>query len=87
MAWELPAPPQINTIAPGITQRYWFRLGGGQDRAAQFMMASPLNPGGFLLSRDFSKERISDGTITYWATVANIGSFNTNFRWQGGGLF
>ena len=90
MAWTIPAPPQIPpTIAPGSTLRWWFRLGGGecgQDRAAQFMMADPLNSGAFLLSRDFSKERISPGCITYWATVANIGSFSTNFRWQGGSL-
>ncbi|MEP7010144.1 MAG: hypothetical protein ABJC13_07460 [Acidobacteriota bacterium] len=75
----------FGTIAPGTSQR-WFYSFGGTDHGAQYCMANPLNPGACLQVNDQTKCKNSDGTITYWVTIRNIGSFTTNFNIQGGGL-
>lgn len=74
----------FGTIAPGASQRWFFRLG---DRGTQYITAQPLNPGGDLLVFDHSKKMENDGTFTYFVSVRNIGPNATNFSWQGGGVF
>jgi hypothetical protein len=81
----MPWTSGFGTIIPGESQRWWYSF-GGQDQGPQLATGHPLNPGGTLQVNDQTKARNSDGSITYWVTVRNIGGFTTNFNLQGGGL-
>jgi hypothetical protein len=81
MAWT----GLFGTLAPGQSTRWNYSF-AGEDRGAQLALPHPLNPGGTLQANDQTKGRNSDGTITYYVTVRNIGSFTTNYNLQGGGL-
>jgi hypothetical protein len=74
------------TLAPGTSQRWWYRLAGGSDFGAQYCMADlhPLDLG-VLQVNNQAKERWTDGT-TYFVTVTNIGPMTVGFDLIGGGL-
>ena len=73
------------SLAPGQTGRYYISFAGA-DKGPQLIVAHPLNPGGSLQVDDQTKTHNTDGTIFYWLTVKNIGTYATNFSLQGGGL-
>lgn len=71
-------------LAAGATGRYNISY-GGSDQGAQAIGGQVENPGGCLQATDQTKCMNTDGTITYWVTLQNIGSAPTNFNLQGGG--
>ena len=74
----------FGNIIPAKVQRWWVE--GFVGEPAQFIMANPLNPGGSLMITEFTKVMNNDGSITYWVTISNIGSVNTNCNLIGGSV-
>lgn len=73
------------SLAPGAQTTWWYTW-GSTDKHAQPAFANPRNPGGHLLSYNFSKKMEPNGSISYFVTVRNIGSLSTTYNLQGGGL-
>jgi len=72
-------------LAPGASGRYSISFGGA-DHGAQYIGGNPENPGGGIQASAETKNMNTDGTITYWVTLQNVGSNATNFSLQGGGF-
>ncbi|MGF6806751.1 hypothetical protein OKW30_001877 [Paraburkholderia sp. Clong3] len=71
-------------LPAGATGRYNISY-GGSDHGAQAIGGQVENPGGSLQATNQTKCMNANGTITYWATIQNIGNVGTNFALQGGG--
>jgi hypothetical protein len=59
---------------------------GGQNRGAQFAQGNPENPGATLISDQEAITMTGSGGTNYQFQLSNIGSANTTYGLDGGGL-
>jgi hypothetical protein len=73
------------TIAAGASQQWTFSWGGNGDQGPQLIQVEPTNASGVLATTEVA-EGLSNGHLTYYATVQNQGSAAAQFQWRGGGF-
>ena len=73
------------TIAAGASTTWWFSWGGNGDVGPQLIQAEPTTSSGELATTQLA-EGLSNGHITYYATMQNQGSNAASFQWRGGGF-
>lgn len=78
MAWTFGA----NTLNPGESQRWWFWWPGYPG--LEVIGVAPSNPGGEIQYTTPGMETNSDGSTTYFLTVANVGNSPLQYAFTGG---
>jgi hypothetical protein len=69
------------TINPGAAQTWWTTGSGWYTVNNKPQLdAYPLNPGSELIYKDFGCSMNDDGTLTYYVTVVNVGSYVVNYK-------
>ncbi len=73
----------VTSIAPGATHRWWYSYGG--DHGFQHAGADVKTPGAELIAFDQSKKIEDNGSVTYFASIRNVGPVPALYNLQGGG--